>query len=47
MIDVNLGGGLIKKRVALPGRGQKGEHPNTGGNEPPRSMVLCIWFWKE
>jgi len=26
LIDANLGGGIIKKRVALPGRGKRGVH---------------------
>ena len=33
LIDANLGGGLVKKRVALPGRGQKWKYTNTGRYE--------------
>ena len=43
LIDANLGGGIIKKRVALPGRGKRGQYTHVGCNEQCKSVVLRIW----
>ena len=42
LIDANLGGGIIKKRVALPGRGKR-QCTHVGCNEQCKSVVFCIW----
>ncbi len=34
LVDADLGGGVLKKRVALPGRGKSGSVRNTAGNQP-------------
>ncbi|HEY7555399.1 MAG TPA: type II toxin-antitoxin system RelE/ParE family toxin [Candidatus Binatia bacterium] len=44
LIDANLGGGIIKKRVALPGRGKRGKCTHVGCDEQCESMVLRIWI---
>jgi hypothetical protein len=43
LIDANLGGGIMKKRVGLPGRGKRGSTPRPGCNKQCQSVVLRIW----
>jgi len=43
LIDANLGGGIIKKRVALPGPRQKRQCTDVGCNEQCKSVVFRIW----
>ncbi len=40
LIDANLGGGIIKKRVALPGRGKRG-----GGRTLVATNFAGCWFF--
>ena len=43
LIDANLGGGIVKKRVAPPGRA-KAEVPEHWWQQTNRSLVLYLWF---
>jgi hypothetical protein len=42
LIDADLGGGVVKKRVALPGRGKSGSI--FSGNQTEGSLVFCLWL---
>ena len=44
LIDANLGGGILKKRVAAPRSRQKRQYTHVGCNEPCKSVVLRVWF---
>ena len=41
LIDADLGGGVVKKRVGLAGRGKRGG-ARTGGYQPGEPLVLCL-----
>ena len=43
LIDADLGGGLIKQRVARPGRGRSGGYRVIGGSHmgPVTGITLC------
>ena len=43
LIDANLGGGIIKKRVPLPGRGKRGSARTLVATNRCKSVVLRIW----
>ena len=41
LFDADLGGGVVKKRVGLAGRGKRGG-ARTGGYQPGEPLVLCL-----
>lgn len=43
LVDADLGGNVLKKRVALPGRGKIDHICTLGGYPSQRSIVLCLW----
>lgn len=43
LIDANLGGGIIKKRVALPGRGKRGGARTLVATNSANRWFFCIW----
>lgn len=42
LIDADLGGGLVKKRVALPGRGKNRRSAHPGGHQQRQSVDFCF-----
>lgn len=47
LVDAKLGGGIVKKRIALPGRGKRGQRPHTGCDKQSRPLVFRIWIRKK
>jgi hypothetical protein len=47
LIDANLGGGVIKQRVARPGKGQQREMRRLPHDDPlptGQASLLCVWI---
>jgi hypothetical protein len=44
LIDADLGGGIAKKRVRLPGRGKSGSARTLVATNKGGSVVLCVWI---
>jgi hypothetical protein len=47
LLDADLGGDVVKKRVALPGRGKSGGARTLVATPARGSMDLCFWIREE